>query len=213
MGAAANTPGGAGGGATSAQNSNNNSKKNKVTAYEINKTVSETVKTAGNLKSISAAVFIAKKHDKGPTTTAPVNRTPQEIEILKKMVVNALGADAKDAEQRVTVEEMAFDQPDAAADAKKSGLAVAGSPVEWLDMGRRAVAVIAAIGIFVFFMGMLKKQKTEASSIEILEEKTGAQTGPMVLTPEVLNTLIQQKPDNVSAALKSWVSGAGPAKR
>ena len=206
-GVASNTP--AGGGTTSAGgNNNSSSKKNKTISYEINKSVSETVKNPGSVKSISAAVFIAKKHDNGPTATAPVNRTQQEMDVLKKMVVNALGLDEK-ASQSVTVEEVVFDQPQTPADAKKAAsAATAANPAEWLDIGRRVLAVGAAVAIFFVFLNMLKKTKTEVANFEVVDEKTGAAQGPTVITPDVLNDLIQQKPENVSAALKNWVAGS-----
>lgn len=208
-GTASNTPGAGGGASSGNQSSNNNSRKNRSTAYEINKTISETVKNPGSIKSISAAVFIAKKVEAGSTTSAPVTRTPQEVEALKKMVVNALGMEAKDAEQRVTVQEVAFEKPAEDPNAKKGGLAAGGAGgTDWLDMGRKAVTILIAVGIFVMFLNMLKKQKNETASVEVMEEKTITSQGQMNLTPDVLNTLIQQKPENVSAALKTWVSSS-----
>lgn len=214
VGVSANTPGGAATSST-AQSSNSNAKKNRVVSYEINKSVSETVRTPGSIKSISAAVFIDKKIETGATTSAPVNRTAQEIEIIKKMVVNALGITSKDVDQRVTVEEVSFDKPQVALDAKGKPIQpeAATGGTDWMDGGRKALGIVLAIGIFGFFLRLLGKQKADAAKMEILEEKqSAAQQAPMTLTPEVLNELIQQKPENVSAALKTWVS-AGQNKR
>lgn len=207
-GVAGNTPGaGAGAGGSGNQSSNSNSRKNRTTAYEINKSISETVKTPGSVKSISAAVFIAKKVESGSTTSAPVTRTQQEIDTIKKMVINALGLEAKDAEQRVTIQEMAFEKS-ATAEIAQKATAASGGGIDWLDMGRKLLALAASVGIFVMFMGMLKKAKTEGSSIEILEEKNASSATTATLTPDLLNTMIQQRPENVSAALKTWVSGS-----
>lgn len=129
--------------------------------------------------------------------------------MLKKMVVNALGMEAKDAEQRVTVQEMTFEKPAEDPNAKKGGLAAGGAGgTDWLDMGRKAITILIAVGIFVMFLNMLKKQKTETSSVEVMEEKTVTSSGQASLTPDVLNTMIQQRPENVSAALKTWVSAS-----
>lgn len=211
VGVAGNTPG-ASGAASSGQNTNSNSKKNRSTAYEINKSVSETVKNPGNIKSVSAAVFIARKSDAGATTSAPVNRTPQEIDNIKRMVVNALGLQPGDAaEQRISIQEMTFEKP--AVVAEKKGLAEVTSGVNWMETGRQLITVVAALGIFMVFLNLLKKQKGEAAKMEVMEEKTAAAAqAPVALTPEILNGLIQQKPENVSAALKTWVS-AGATKR
>jgi flagellar M-ring protein FliF len=213
---ASNTPGGGGSGtATAGQNNTTNTRKNRVTSYEINKTVSETVKNPGSVKSLSAAVFIAKKSETGSTTTGIVTRTPQEIEMLKNMVMNALGLDPKDASAaRVTVEETVFDKP--ALSPEKGGLmqSAASGGIDWLDGLRKILGIGAAIAVFVVFMGMLRKQLAEKPGMEIVSEggsSSEAQKGS-ALTPEILNELIQNKPDNVSAALKSWVS-AGQSKR
>jgi flagellar M-ring protein FliF len=215
-GVASNTPGGGGSGtATAGQNNTTNTRKNRVTSYEINKTVSETVKNPGSVKSLSAAVFIAKKSETGSTTTGIVTRTPQEIEMLKNMVMNALGLDPKDASAaRVTVEETVFDKP--ALSPEKGGLmqSAASGGIDWLDGLRKILGIGAAIAVFVVFMGMLRKQLAEKPGMEIVSEggsSSEAQKGS-ALTPEILNELIQNKPDNVSAALKSWVS-AGQSKR
>ena len=57
---------------------------------------------------------------------------------------------------------------------------------------------------------MLKKHKPAITSLEVLEAKAGvedalakADVSPRP-TPELLNELIQEKPENVAQALKSW---------
>jgi flagellar M-ring protein FliF len=215
VGASANTPGdSAAGGASVAQSSNSNSKRNRSTSYEINKSIVETVRSPGSIRSVSAAIFLARQTEKGATTAAPITRTPQELETIRRMVINALGLESGDeAAKRITVEEMNFAQAEAAP-AKPSAIdAVQSGAADWLEMGRKLLAIGVAVAIFWVFLGMLKKQKTEQVSFEVIDEKpTAATQAQLAITPEVLNELIQQKPDNVSAALKSWVN-AGNSKR
>ncbi len=214
VGTAANGPG-ASGAAAALQNSNSNSQKNKSISYEINKSVSETVRTPGSIKSISAAIFLAKKVEGGSTTSAPVNRTAQELDTIKKMVINALGLDpASTPDQRVTVDEMTFEKPAALAVEKTNTIASAtGGASGLMEMGRKLLAIAAAVGIFLFFLKMLKNQKNEPASLEVVEEKQAASAQqPVAVTPELLNNLIQQKPENVSATLKTWVA-AGQNRR
>ena len=126
-----------------------------------------------------------------------------------------MGLDAKDgADQKVTVQEVNFEKP-AAAPAANSGplAAVTSGGAGLMDGLRQFLAVGAAIAIFVVFLGMLKKQKAEsAAEFQLAEEKTAAPQNLTALTPDMLNNLIQQKPENVSQALKNWVS-AGEQKR
>ena len=208
-GVASNTPNGGGTSGAAGQNSNSNSHKNTTVAYEINKSVVETVSNPGSIKSISAAVFIAKNVETGATTAAPVTRTAAEIETIRKMVVNALGLDPKSADaSRVTVEEVVFDKP-VVADAKKESAIAGAAAIDWMDVVMKILAIGAAIGIFMAFLGMLKnQQKNEKAAFEVVEEKNAAeqQRNNTGLTPDVLNELIKQKPENVSAALKTWMT-------
>lgn len=210
-GVASNVPMGGGSASAGGQASSSNSTKNRTVAYEINKSVSETVRKPGSVRSISAAVFLAKRIDQGATVASPVSRSPEEIETIRKMVINALGLDPEESNARVTVEEVAFERPAdmiAGAENGKSTTIAGLSLVEWMDIGRKFLAVGIAIAIFMVFLGMLKKQKSETVKFEVIEERPESRNeAPMNLTPEVLNELIQQKPDNVSAALKGWMNG------
>jgi flagellar M-ring protein FliF len=59
---------------------------------------------------------------------------------------------------------------------------------------------------------MLKKQKLEPVPVELLSEaptvtqRSNLQLNSGSLTPEMLNDLIRQKPENVGTALKDWMN-------
>ena len=75
-------------------------RKNRTTSYEINHTTTNVTRSPGTVKSLTAAVFIAprlapaapsadpKQPAPAPTT---VKRTPEELNALRQVVVNALG--------------------------------------------------------------------------------------------------------------------------
>jgi len=111
------------------------------------------------------------------------------------------------------VEEAAFDKPALPSEKGGSAQALSSAGGDWMDNIRKILGIGAAITIFVLFIGMLRKQLADKSGMEVVTEATSEEASRQTaITPEVLNELIQNKPDNVSAALKSWVS-AGQNKR
>lgn len=172
------------------------------TDFEISRELTETVEEPGEIEAVSAAVLIAQQED-GP-------RESSEMEKIKTAVVNAIGArfDEADDTLHVTVEEMVFPT--------ETGLAGAATNVQnfvdqWGPLLKNVVGIVIAVGIFLVFLRMLKKFKPTATEVEVLDEAdaqalAGARSIGKGLTPELLNDLIQEKPENVSTALKNWVN-------
>ncbi len=72
------------------------------------------------------------------------------------------------------------------------------------------MAVAVALGVLVIFWRMLGRQKPETIPVELLtvdprDAQRQIQSGGM-LTPELLNELIKQKPANIGTALRDWVA-------
>lgn len=208
VGASANEAGGsqAGGGGN---NTTQESRTNRTTTFEINKSIIETINNPGEIKSMTAAVFIAPKKENGKV----ISRNEEEIKNLQKMVANALGIDASNAAalNNITVKETAFaETSDELAPAKPS---LADNIMKWVELSKNYTAVFVALIIFVLFSSMVKKYKREqASSLTILDsedpkvsKKDNKNSVPR-LTPDVLNELIREKPENVSTALKEWMA-------
>ena len=70
--------------------------------------------------------------------------------------------------------------------------------------------LIIAIVMFVVFLRMLKKFKPNDAEVQILDEDdqqllSGTRSLGSGLTPELLNDLIQEKPDNVGTALRRYL--------
>jgi len=67
-----------------------------------------------------------------------------------------------------------------------------------------------ALVIFVMFLRMLKKFKPSDAEVQVLDEDdqqllSGTRSLGSGLTPELLNDLIQEKPDNVGTALRKYL--------
>ena len=173
------------------------------TDFEISRELTETVEEPGDIKEISAAVLIAL-NEEGPRETV-------EMEKIRTAVVNAIGArfDQADDSVSVTVAEVAFQPFMGAAGEVLTG--VQDFLDQWGPLLKNVVGIIIAVGIFLVFLRMLKKFKPTATEVQVLDEAdaealAGARSIGKGLTPELLNDLIQEKPENVSTALKNWVN-------
>jgi len=173
------------------------------TDFEISRELTETVEEPGSIQEISAAVLIALQEG-GP-------RESTEMEKIRTAVVNAIGArfDTADDTLSITVDEVSF-QPFMGA-AGETLTNVQDFLDEWGPLLKNVVGIVIAVGIFLVFLRMLKKFKPTATEVEVLDESdaqalAGARSIGKGLTPELLNDLIQEKPENVSTALKNWAN-------
>lgn len=198
---------------------NEQNRKNRTTTYEINRTTVSTTRSPGTLKSVSAAVFIAQRK---PTPNADgtmpspdsLKRTPQELEGLRQIVINALGLRATDGEApetMVTLQEIPFAAETAAGiTPEMQALEVEHKWQDWLIAASRWSAVLLAVGVLFIFWRQLKRQKIEPVPVEVLalspEAANRALPSNNSLTPDMLNELIRQKPANVGVALRDWVN-------
>ena len=61
--------------------------------YEIGKTTSSTILSAGGIKRLSVSVTVAARTEGTGADKKVVNRTPEEIEKLRRIVTTACGVD------------------------------------------------------------------------------------------------------------------------
>lgn len=192
----------------------------KTLNYEINKTIRETVKMPGGIKSMQAAVLLASEFDGEGPDVQIVPRGQEELDKIRRMVINALGIvtpEGANLENFVTVAEKAFVEPIPGLNGPTETSPM--SLLNWTDIIRNAVGVGVAVVMFVMFLRMLKRYKPESVDVEVMGESGGSAGGgeggePKQLemadvgghiTPEFLNELIQERPENISTALKNWV--------
>jgi flagellar M-ring protein FliF len=181
-------------------------RESKTTDFEISRNLKETVQEPGAIVGRSAAVLIAK----GETP-----RTPAQLEIIKNSVVNAIGArfdlDDQKLETYVTVNEVMFldaDSPFGAAGETASALK--GFFDTWSPVLKTVLGPLLAIVMFIVFLRMFKKFKPSEAEVQVLDEDdqqllAGTRSLGSGLTPELLNDLIQEKPDNVGTALRRYL--------
>lgn len=185
--------------------------------YEIDKTVTNVVRAPGSVRRLTASVFVAAKavvNDGIAEAAAQVSyetRTPEQLNQLRTIVANALGIDPEDESTgSVTIQEMAF------AGDPISMLANAPADesfdlMEILQFGEEIMGTIVAIVLFLIFFQMYRKFKSQPSPFEELKQqavrydRTGAQAAAAEVTPELLNELIRQKPENAAVTLRGWL--------
>jgi len=224
-GVSANVPEKSGGVAEAARpvSTSEQNRKNRTTTYEINRTTTNVTRNPGTVKNVTAAVFIAPRMvtptadpaaPKGAPAPEPQaqKRSPQELDALRQIVLNALGLKpvaGQSLDSLVSLQEVAFQ---AAAilpgqiDPAQGETRLQG----WAEVASRWAAVAGAAAVLLVFWRMLSRQKLEPVPIEVLSmtpEAAGRQLpNPSNVTPELLNELIRQKPANVGVALRDWVS-------
>ena len=177
-------------------------RESKTTDFEISRTLNETIQEPGAILGRSAAVLIAK--GEAPRSTA-------EIEGIHNAVVNAIGArfDQLDLETHVTVHEVEF-QPSFVGPAGETLNQFQNLIDTYGPHLKNLLGIILAIAIFIVFLRMLKKFKPSDAEVQVLDEDdqqmlAGTRSLGSGLTPELLNDLIQEKPDNVSTALRKYL--------
>ena len=80
----------------------------------------------------------------------------------------------------------------------------------WSPILKSFLGPLLAIVMFVVFLRMLKKFKPSEAEVQVLDEDdqgllSGTRSLGSGLTPELLNDLIQEKPDNVGTALRRYL--------
>ncbi len=223
VGASANVPaaGGTAEPAASPTSTNEQTRKNRTTTYEINRTTTNVSRTPGTVKNVSAAVFVAQRPAVAVAAGAGApaaeavapKRTPEELNALRQVVLNALGlkpAAGQSVEGLVSLQEVPF-QSAAALPAQLEAIRSESRWMGWIEAGSSWGAVGLALVVFAFFMRMLSKQKPEPVPVEVLSLPPEAMgralpNGTNGITPEMLNQLIRHKPANIGVALRDWVA-------
>lgn len=211
-------------------NTSNTKKKVTNNEFEINKTVSNIMQTAGGLKRLSAAVFISAAVTGTGTNRVVTPRTPEDLKKIQRVVQSALGIqEGSDASRQdeITVEEMPFnDQPLALFSEQVNQQQKQMMQMEYIKQG--VFALVAVTALFLFWRAY-KKTPNEVIPLGVPVGELGARKGagqlvqnghstssqsakPGVVTVEVLNQLIRENPTNMTRALRSWMAEADKSK-
>ena len=213
---------------TSPVNNTKNRKTTSTTEYEVGKSVSNIMQSAGGIKRLSAAVTIASRFEGEGAARKAVTRSPEEIEKLRRIVQSAVGIQSGAENARgdtITLEELPFNDQ-FAADVSRE-LDRQQNHQFWWDLARNAaypaVGLIALIVLVFLFkrtpvqeipvgvpVGRLVGQKTSAGGIGAGDWTREAQPG--VVTVDVLNRLVKENPANMTQAIRDWLNRSRPAE-
>ena len=175
-------------------------------------------RTTGGAAGVSANVPEKTAGDAParPVSSTEQRRTPEELNALRQVVVNALGlklAPGQDLSAIVALQEMPFagEQVSQTVAAIQNETRLQG----WIEVASRWAAVAGAAIALLLFLRLLSKQKPEPVPLEVfsMPPEMAARTlqSGSAVTPEMLNQLIRQKPANIGSALRDWVA-TPPAK-
>lgn len=194
--------------------SKDNTKK-KIIAYEISKSTTETVKGPGEVKEITAAVFVALKNEEPAKGSKEkqgkaVPRTPAEMDVIKKMIANAIGissANPADIDKVISVQEVPFAKTDMI-----TSTSILGSAYDIFGTLKEFGSIALALIMLLILFRIMKKHQPDSSIVELVDgglSVAGGVGGEKNVTPkltaELINELIKQKPENVGKTLKNWV--------
>jgi len=216
----------------------NNRKTTSTVEYEIGKTTSNTTQAAGGIKRLSAAVTIAAHYEGQGTDRKVVNRTPEELDKLKQIVIGAIGIQSGADNTRgdnITLEEMPFN--DEFATTVTQQLDQQQRREFWWDTARNLVYPALGVAALLMLLRIFKRTPVQEIPLgvpvgRILGYGNGNGNGnghsngngnghghyppdqqPGVVTVDVLNRLIKENPSNMSQAIRDWMSRGPTSER
>ncbi|HEX3798051.1 MAG TPA: flagellar basal-body MS-ring/collar protein FliF [Verrucomicrobiae bacterium] len=201
-------------------NSTRARKKTVNNSYEINKSTSNILEAAGGIKRISTAVFIAQHFEGKGADRKAVPRTPEELQRIKHIVQSALGIQENDPVRKdeITLEEMPFNDQQEVEMTQKFDQQE--KRQFWTDTAQKLVYPGLAVVFIFMFWRALKNTKVEEIPIGVpIGNGNGNGHGngngnghgrPGVVTVEVLNQLIRENPNNMTQAVRGWLTRTKP---
>jgi flagellar biosynthesis/type III secretory pathway M-ring protein FliF/YscJ len=165
-----------------------------------------------------------------------INRTPEEVEKLRRIVSNVLGADTVRGDL-ITVEEMSFN--DELATEVTHTLETQERRDFWWTLAHKLAYPALAIGVLLVFLLLFKRTAKDEIPLGIpvgrltlnggngngngngngkghrpAYNERGGEASPEVVTVEVLNQLIKENPQNMTQAIRGWLErGANSSKQ
>jgi flagellar M-ring protein FliF len=212
-------------GGPSPVNSTQNRNTTSTIEYDINKTTSDLVETAGGIKRLTASVSIAAQVQGTGDARKVVPRTPEEIEKLRSVVASAVGIDTTRGDT-IALEELPFNN-DFATEVTHE-LDQQQKQDFWWDLARNATYPALAIVVFVILLRLLSRTPVQDIPLGVPVGRLMAHNGngngngnghgnggkfgdpydapPGVVTVEVLNRLIKENPANMTQAIRDWMN-------
>jgi len=206
-------------------NNTKNSKSVSTIQYDVSTTSTTSTQAPGGLKRITAAITVATQMEGTGADRKAAPRSAQEVEKLRRLVSNALGADPARGDI-VALEEMPFN--DQFATDMTQQLDQQSKRDYWMNLARSLL--YPALGLVALFVLLQAFKSTPVQDIPIgvpvgrLGVKSNGngyshghnrlsellEPQPSVVTVDVLNKLIKDNPNNVPQAIRVWMN-RGPA--
>jgi flagellar M-ring protein FliF len=232
VGVSANTPGNSPTNSPSTPSTfQKNKKLNENVEYENAKIISNLIQAPGAIKRLSAAVTVAQTPLVTGPNGVPLPRDTNEVarlEKIEKLVSSVVGIDLTRGDQ-ITVQELPFSNP-VAAELTRS-LDVQQKHDFYWTLARNLGYPALALGILLGFVRAFKRTSNDDIPIGVPVGRMGAhggngngngnhfgfgedgESGDEVVTVQVLNQLIKENPQNMTNAIRAWLTrGAPPPK-
>jgi len=206
-------------------NSSKNHKTVSTVEYEIGKTTSAITQGAGGIKRLTAAITVAQQTEGAGADRKPVVRKPEDIEKLRRIVSNALGADLARGDT-VELAELPFN--DQFATDLTQQLDQQQKRDLWWNLARNAMYPALGLVAFVVLLRTFKRTPVQEIPIGVpvgrLAGRAATSTGNNggnghqrfgqfeeeeeagVVTVDVLNRLIKENPSNMTQAIREWMN-------
>ena len=203
-------------------NSTKNKKAVTTVQYEIGKSTSSTMQAAGGIRRLSAAITVAAQMEGTGADRKVVNRTPEELEKLRRIVASAVGIQSGADNPRgdtITLEELPFNDQLAATVAQE--FQQQQKHELWWSVGRGAVYPALALVALLVLLRLFKRTPVQEIQLGVPVgrlmagqraagngqglETWGAEPGPGIVNVDVLNRLIKENPANMTQAIREWM--------
>ena len=189
--------------------------------YEIGKSTSSLVQSAGGIKHLSAAVTIATRFEGTGKDRKPITRTPEELQKLRNIVINAVGIQQTPESTRsdtITLEELPFN--DQFATDITTELTQQKKQEFWWELARTLAFPAAGLLAFLILMRQFKRTPVQEIPLgvpvgQLVGQRNGHGQSPGETTKvnvEVLNRLIKENPANLTQAIREWMNKGTPSE-
>lgn len=200
----------------------NNSRNQKTTStveYEIGRTTSNLIQTAGGIKHLTAAITVAEQAQGTGTERKLVARTPEEINKLRNIVSSALGVDPARGDA-ITLEELPFN--DQFAGEMTREINQQQQQEFWWNLVRNFSYPVLGLIALAVLLRLFKRTPVQDIPIGVPVGRLMARNHtnghghvrvgetfepqPGVVTVDVLNRLIKENPGNMTQAIRDWMN-------
>ncbi|HYG23424.1 MAG TPA: flagellar basal-body MS-ring/collar protein FliF [Verrucomicrobiae bacterium] len=207
----------------------NNSKNRKTVStieYEIGKSTSSVIQSAGGIKRLSTAVTIASRFEGEGAERKALPRTNDELEKLRRVVQNAVGTDNERGDQ-IALEELPFNDQFAATLTQELNQQQK-RQFWWQLAGNAAYPALGLAALAVLLM-LFKRTPIQEIPIGVPvgrivgQRSNGHANGngngngnghghgngepqPGIVTVDVLNRLVKENPANMTQAIREWMN-------